>query len=242
MKRIPPGKQLSSLPKKEWKEINPTGNRSTFFPRSISFEDIDRAVFDWFNTRDIIVEGEKVPAIFLTPEKWAEVKKSWNHMNSGNHNIKFPYITVRRSQAPRLSDNPTRGRIPGKTFNIYKIPVYTNVGPTYKIFKVPQPIKVDMEYEIRALTHYITDINLINETLLRHFASLQAYLSIDKHYMPMVIESISDESDLDAIEDERVMHTLYNISVRGYIIDESEFEETVAVGKMSVNIDEEEQS
>lgn len=239
MKRIPPGKQLSSLPKKEWKEFNPTGDRNTFFPRSISFEDIDKAVFDWFNTRDIIINDKKVPAIFLTPEKWAEVKKSWSDMNKGNHNIQFPYITVRRSQSPRLADAPTKGRVPGKTFTTYKVPVYTSAGPTYKLFKVPQPVKVDLEYEVRALTHYISDINLINEMLLRHFASLQAYLSIDNHYMPMIIDSVSDESDLDAIEDERVMHTLYNVTVRGYIIDEKEFEELTATTSLTVQIDEE---
>lgn len=237
-KFIPPGTQLSSLKEKDWLEFNQLENQSTYFPRSISFEDIDRAVFDWFNTREIVVNGDKVPAIFLTPEKWAEVKKSWKRMD-GDSNIKFPYITVRRSQAPQLGQSPLKGRIPGKKFSTYRIPIYTPAGATYKIYKVPQPIKVDMEYEIRALTHYMEDINLINETLLKHFASLQAYLSIDNHYMPMLIESVSDESDLDAIEEERVMHTLYSIVVRGYIIDENEFEERTGVAGLAVQIEEE---
>ena len=238
-KRFPGGKQLSSLKEKPWfKEVNQIKDQGTYFPRSISFEDIDIEVFNWFNTRDIIIKGEKVPAIFLTPEKWAEVKKSWKSMGT-EHNIKFPYITVRRSQSPRPGENPIKGRIPGKTFNTYKVPIYSPAGATYKIYKVPQPIKVDMEYEIRALTHYISDINLINETLLKHFASLQAYLSIDNHFMPMAIDSVSDESDLDAIEDERVMHTLYSITVRGYIIDEEEFEEKTGVAGLTVQIKEE---
>ena len=237
-KIIPPGIRLSSLPKTEWeKEYNQYSDQKTFYPRSISFEDIDKSVFEWFNTRDIIINSKAVPAVFLTPEKWAEVKKSWSNMTS-DHNITFPYITVRRSQAPKLSESPARGRIPNKNFTIYKVPVYTNAGPSYRIFKVPQPVKVDMEYEVRALTHYVSDINLINETLLRHFASLQAYLSIDNHYMPMKIESVSDESNLDSIEDERVMHTLYSIKVNGYIIDEKEFEEKTAISNMVVRVSE----
>jgi hypothetical protein len=141
-----------------------------------------------------------------------------------------------------LAQSPIKGRIPGKTFTTYKIPYYTPAGPTYKIYKVPQPIKVDMEYEVRALTHYIGDINLINETLLKHFASLQAYLDIDKHYMPMVIDNISDESDFDSLDDERIIHTLYSIMVKGYIIDEEEFEEKIGVADIIVDIREEEQN
>ena len=109
----------------------------------------------------------------------------------------------------------------------------------WKYYKVPQPVKVDLEYEVRALTHYIEDINKINETLLRHFASLQSYLSIDKHYMPMKIDNISDESDFDNLEDERVIHTLYSIIVQGYIIDENEFEEKLGTKNVVVRITEE---
>lgn len=226
----------TQLPKTDWKQYNQLKNQNTFFPRSISLEDIDRAVFDWFNSRDIIINKEKVPAIFLTPEKWAEVKRSWSRMNT-DHNIKFPYITVKRSQAPKLAENPFKSRIPGKMFNTYRIPVYTDSGPTYKFYKVPQPIKVDIEYEIRALALYISDINLINETLLKHFASLQSYLNIDNHFMPMVIESISDES-VDAVEEERLLHTVYSIKVRGYIIDEDEFEEKLGVTSVTIKIEE----
>ena len=156
----------------------------------------------------------------------------------GDRNIKYPYITIRRSSSPSLAQNPIKGRIPGRKFTSYKIPFYTNNGPTYKYYRVPQPIKIDLEYEIRVLTHYISDINIINETLLKHFASLNAYLDIDKHYMPMNIESVSDETDSDNLEDERVIHTLYSIQVRGYIIDEKEFEEIIGVSSVLVNIEE----
>ena len=235
-KRIPPGKILSEIEEMEWLNKSPLTGQTTIYPRSISFMDIDHAIFDWFNGRDIIIENKTVPAFFLSPEKWAEFKTQWSHMD-GNHNVDFPYITIRRTGIS-LAQQPVKGRIPGKKFTTYKLPVYTDNGPTVMHYKVPQPIKVDMDYEVRVLTHYISDINVINETVLRHFASLQAYLDIDKHYMPMLIESISDETETDNIEDERIMHTLYNIQVRGYIIDEDEFEETLGASEIIVNIDE----
>jgi hypothetical protein len=173
----------------------------------------------------------------LPPEKWAEFKKQWQYMD-GDRNVTYPYITIRRSQSPQLAQNPQKGRIPGKLFSTYYLPYYTPQGYTTKIYRVPQPIKVDLEYEVRCLTHYMTDINHINEVLLRHFASLQAYLDIDRHYMPMTIESVSDETDADNVEEERVLHTLYSITVNGYIIDEKEFEEKIGVATVLVDIEE----
>lgn len=239
MKRYPPGYQLSNLSETDdwFKEKNQLENQNTFYPRAISFEDIDKAVYEWFSNRDIIINEKNVPTFYLTPEKWAEFKHSWTYTD-GNHNIKFPYITIRRSQAPRLAQDPQRGRIPNKTFTTYKIPYYDNGTVVWKLFKVPQPVKVDLEYEVRALTHYISDINIINETLLRHFASLQSYLDIQGHYMPMKIDNVSDESDFDNLEDERVIHTLYSIIVQGYIIDEKEFEEKLTNKNMVVSVKE----
>jgi len=235
-KRFPPGKILSTLDETEWLDKSPLTGQTTLFPRSISLENIDEAVFEWFNDRDILIDNDLVPAYFLSPEKWAEFKKQWKTMDA-NHVVSYPYITVRRT-AISLAQQPIKGRIPGKKFTVYKLPVYTPAGSAVKHYKVPQPIKVDLEYEIRVLTHYISDINLINEILLRHFASLQAYLDIDKHYMPMLIDSISDETETDTIEDERIMHTLYSIKVQGYLIDESEFETKLGVSDIIVNIDE----
>jgi len=235
-KRFPPGKILNTIDAMDWLDKSPFTGQTTIYPRSISFEDIDRAVFDWFNGRDLVIDGTTVPAFFLSPEKWAEFKKQWEYMDD-NHKVAFPYITIRRVGFS-LAQQPIKGRIPGKKFSIFKMPVSTPSGPTMMHYKVPQPIKVDLDYEVRVLTLYISDNNVINETILRHFASLQAYLDIDKHYMPMLIESISDETETDNVEDERVQHNLYSIQVRGYIIDEDEFEEKLGVSDIIVNVDE----
>lgn len=235
-KKYPPGKILGTIGDSVWPNKNPLTGQTTIYPRSITFEDIDRSVFDWFNGRDIIIGDVEVPAFFLSPEKWAEFKQQWQYMDA-DHKVAFPYITVRRVNFS-LGQQPIKGRIPGKKFTTYKLPVYTPAGPTMKHYKVPQPIKVDLDYEIRVLSLYIADINVINETLIRHFASLQAYLDIDKHYMPMVISSIADETQTDNIADERLMHTMYSIRVQGYIIDKEEFEEKLGISDIIVNVDE----
>jgi hypothetical protein len=79
----------------------------------------------------------------------------------------------------------------------------------------------------------------MNETLIRHFASLQTYIKANGYYMPMKIDSVANETDLDTIDDAKVIHTSYNIKVYGYLLDQEEFEEIVAPTHVKVNIEEE---
>jgi hypothetical protein len=238
MKRISPGKQLSSLGSDiEWpKEVNLLEQQRSYFPRSIGFEDIDKAVYDWFNTRDIEIENQKTPVFFLTHEKWGEFQKQWKYQDEDGQ-INMPYITIRRTGLAK--GEPLRGRIPQpRRFTTVKVPVYAETGTTYRHYRVPQPIKVDMSYEIRVLTHYISDINKINEELIRHFASIQAYLDIDGHKMPMIIENIGDESQQDETGAERFLQTLFAVKCAAYIIDEEEFEVVDGASRMVLFINE----
>lgn len=237
MKRIPPGKQISKLGSDiVWpKEVNLLENQATYFPRSIGFEDIDKAVYDWFNTRDIEIEGTKTPVIFLTHEKWGEFKKQWKYQDEDGQ-MNMPYITIRRTALARGRGG--QGRIPQpRRYTTYRVPVYTETGPTYRHYRVPQPIRVDMSYEVRVLTHYISDINKINEEIIRHFASIQSFLNLDGHTMPVTIESIGDESS-DTASEERILQTLFSIRADAYIIDEDEFEVIDGANNIIINIDE----
>lgn len=237
MKKIPPGKQLSSLGSNtNWPvEVNLLERQPTYFPRTIGFEDIDKAVYDWFNTRDVVIDEKKIPVFFLTHEKWGEFRKQWKYQDADGQ-VDMPYITIRRTALSRASSN--RGRIPQpRRFTTYRLPVYTKAGITYRHYRVPQPVRVDMSYEIRVLTHYISDINKINEEFIRHFASIQSYLNLDGHVMPMTIESINDESQVD-VNNERILHTVFNIKTEAYIIDEKEFEVIDGAQQLVINIDE----
>lgn len=238
MKRIPAGKQLSTLGSNTvWpKQVNLLANQGTYFPRSIGFEDIDKAVYDWFNTRDISIEEHKTPVFFLTHEKWGEFKKQWQYQDK-NGTVQMPYVTIRRTGIGRGRDG--QGRIPQpRRFTTYKVPVYAETGTTYRHYRVPQPIRVDMSYEVRVLTHYISDINKINEELITHFASIQSFIDIDGHKMPMTIESIGDESQDQETSSERVLHTTYTIRCDAYIINEDEFEVIDGANKLLLSIDE----
>lgn len=238
MKRFRAGQQLSKLGSDiVWpKEVNLLENQGSYFPRSIGFEDIDKAVYDWFNTRDLEIENNKTPVFFLTHEKWGEFKKQWAYQVDEEY-VPMPFVTIRRIGFNRGRDG--QGRVPQpRRFTTYKVPVYAETGTTYRHYRVPQPIRVDMSYEVRVLTHYISDINKINEELLKHFGSIQSFLNIDGHVMPIAIESIGDDSQVDDPAAERILQTVYTLTCQGYIIDEDEFEVIEGANKILLHIDE----
>jgi hypothetical protein len=227
---------LSKIPDVIWpKQFNQLESQKTFYPRKIGFEDIDSSLFKWATSKEIIFETRKVPVFYLTAEKWAEFQKRWTYMD-GTRNIEYPFITLRRTNFSRPAD-AGKGTVPFRKFGFYRIPIHTNAGTTYKTIRVPQPIRIDLIYELRVLTHKNSDINAINEEILRHFASIQSYLDIDKHYMPIEIESVSDESLYEA-DKEKIHHTVFTLKVKGYLLNEKDFSEEIGVASILINVEE----
>ena len=120
--------------------------RKTEFPRSITLEDIDKAMTEWVQKKELIISNRVVPIIFITPEKWAEFEKMWTVMDE-DKNVQFPIIVVKRGNISPNSDR--RYRVRNKTFITYTKPEYTNNGLVYVLYTVPQPIKIDINYEFR---------------------------------------------------------------------------------------------
>ena len=228
--------QSTSQAGKFFKEANQLlGHQYTFFPRSITLTDLDQGIDSWFKSKDLSLDGIDTPVFFLTIDKWSEFKKRWQYMLF-DRVIEPPFVTIRRTNTS-LPQNQTRSRILGKKFNSYKVPIYENAGVTYKFYRVPQPIRVDLEYEVRALTNYQSDANRINEELLKHFSYINSYLNLDGHFIPMKIESMSDESTTSP-DEQKLMHTLFSIKMEGYVIDEREFEELTGIAKILVQLKE----
>lgn len=215
-------KVLSSIPETEWPfKANFYENQATYFPRSVKLEDIDSAVYNYVVSKKIEIDGREVPVVFLSFEKWAQFQKTWEYVDN-DRNVDYPLITIRRRAFSQTSEG--RLRIPNRKFITFRLPTYSKSGVVYKLYKIPQPVKIDVDYEMRILTNFMSDINIINESILKYFASIQAYLSIDNHYMPLKIQSIEDASGELSAKDERILQTIYSLKINASLIDESEFE------------------
>jgi len=66
--------------------------------------------------------------------------------------------------------------------------------------------------------------------VLQNFTSRQAYTFIKGHYIPIVMNSIGDESKIDT-EERRYYQQNYQFQLQGFLLDEEEFEVKPAISR-----------
>lgn len=198
---------------------------SDYLPKTVDYEDIDRAFKEWVEKElSITVDGKELPTMVLyTNQRFSEYMQSWSYTDE-NNNIRINFKTVSRE------NNPSYGSIHGKLYNIpgdrfYKLKSVRAVdesGRRYRVdYEMKQPTSIDFSYKVSIMSNRYTALNDLNELVNKKFNSLQAYISPNGHYMPMFLENISDESEYN-INDRQFFSQSFSITVRGYIIKEDD--------------------
>lgn len=85
------------------------------------------------------------------------------------------------------------------------------------------PVPVDINYDIIIVCNHIKDINNFNKIVLQKFTSRQSYTIIKGHYIPIILENVSDNTSND-LENRRFYVQTYNLTLQGYLLDSDEFE------------------
>lgn len=206
--------------------IDLISDKSIYFPKSMFLEDLDQGIMDFTsNQLKVTVEGNDVPVLFLTKERWANLTLTWQYSDD-NGNITMPFITVRRSEPPKQGTNESiKYRIAqNKKFTYTRVPTFENGVFGTDIYRIPQPVPIDMTYEISIFTHFLEDLNLFNETIQYSFASGQAYVNINGYYVPMMLNDVSDESNMDDFEGHKFYSQTATIVMQGFLQDDKNYE------------------
>jgi hypothetical protein len=226
--------------------LNQTDENSTFLPQSIDIADLDIAVFNCANEGDLSLsilsendERVKVDTIFMNNERWGEFQKTW-HLQDDNKNLVPPFITMERTNILKGTIYGEKFNIPNKkAFSYYKMPVIENDMLTYIHYKITQPTPIDIEYEIRLISAFITDVNEMVELYLNKFNERQLYINVNGHYMPLNLEDVSSDGTLNDLEGKRYYVKVFKVVLRGYLIKKSDFQivkaPTSIINKYSVN-------
>jgi hypothetical protein len=215
-------------PERRQEILDGIADKGTFLPRGVLEEDMDESVVNFINTDDRIslsIDGKKVPVIFLTIQRWTEFSKTWQSSDKYK-NIELPFITVVRKPDIQQGQNQAGlWNIPGnRTYTYYKVPTNDGVRLGVDLYKVPQPTPVDITYEIRLFSNKMKDLNKFNRLFQRAFQSRQCYININGHPMPLHLETISDESNIEDFENRRFYVQLFEMKLLGYILDEDDYE------------------
>ena len=197
-----------------------------YMPKTVKYEDIDVSFKEWVDENiDISQDGIKLPTMVLySNQRFSEYLQTWKYTDD-NNNIRLNFKTVTRE------NNPNHGTILGDTYNIphnkfynfKSIQAIDDNGKRYRIdYKMKQPTAVDLVYKISIMTNRYVTLNEFNETIHKVFNGKQSYICPNGHYMSIVLENISDESEYN-IEDRQFFSQNFTVKVRGYILKEDDF-------------------
>lgn len=209
-------------------------------PRTISYKDIDTEMTSFVSKElNITFGNNEIPTFFFTQQRMSEFTKSWEILDD-NHNILPNFKTVSRE------NNPKPGTLMGELSNIPGEPLF-NVGTFNKwdgnknitvTCKMKQPYCVDIIYNIKFITNKLNLLNELNNIVINKFKSKRAYIIVNGHYMPVVLEDIGDESDYE-LDQRKIFIQNFQLKVSGYIINDSDliFEENIVRTMISIEVD-----
>ncbi len=213
-------------------KINKDG---TFLPKSILHADLDGGFLDFVkNDLKTIVSGKVIPNvdILLTTQNWAQFTQTWDFQNI-DKNVEPPIITVIRNPEVKYGTNPsTLYTIPNRRQYFYaQVPTWDGQRSGMDIYKIPQPVPVDITYSVKIICNRMRELNQFNKVVLEKFSSRQAYTQIKGHYIPIIMNNISDESVMD-VEKRKYYIQSYEFTMLGFLIDEDEFEVSPAITRL----------
>lgn len=221
---LEPQKTLLSRRHELLEKINKDG---TYLPKSILHSDLDRGFLDFVRDQlKTVVAGKTIPMIdiLITTQNWSQFTETWN-IQDLDENVSPPFITVIRQPEVKFGTNPAiLYNIPNRRQYFYaSVPTWDGNRKGIDVYTIPQPVPVDISYQVKIICNRMRELNEFNKVVIEQFASRQSYQIIKGHYIPIVMNDISDESVND-VEKRRYYIQTYNFTMLGFLIDENEFE------------------
>ncbi len=216
---------------------------NSYLPKKLLLEDIDQGVVDYINSLNIsVINAEdvltKVPVIYLSQERWAEFKMNWKFLkDESGEEINMPFFVIKRVSV-KPGQNPLKRTIPKKkNFVFVKVPIFDGTLKGYDLYKIPQPPRVDVQYELRFLTHYVQDTNVSYERIIMDgFSDGQGYMSVNGYNIPLMLSDPTEENTVDEIASDRKYQIMFPLSVFGKLVDPINFERVPTITKIKIDI------
>jgi len=183
----------------------------------------------------VVTGGKIVPMIdiILTTQNWSQYVESATFVNL-DYNVEPPFITVVRQPEVKYGTNPSlQYTIPNrKQFYYASVPTWNGNEQGMDIYTIPQPVPVDINYQVKIICNRMRELNQLNKIVMQTFSSRQAYTFIKGQYVPIILNNVSDESQLN-MDSRKYYVQSYDFTMLGYLIDEEEFEVKPAIQRVT---------
>jgi hypothetical protein len=183
----------------------------------------------------VVTAGKIVPMvdIIITTQNWAQYVETALFVDL-DYNPSPPFITVVRSPEVKYGTNPSlQYTIPNrKQFYYASVPTWNGNEQGMDIYTIPQPVPVDINYSVKIICNRMRELNQLNKIIMQTFSSRQAYTFIKGQYVPIIMNNVSDESQM-SLESRKYYVQSYDFTMLGYLIDEEEFEVKPAIQRVT---------
>ena len=228
-----PKKELSARRQELLQYIKEDG---TYLPKSVLHADLDRGMLDFVKENlKVVTAGEVVPMvdIIITTQNWTQYVETYKFIDL-DYNPNPPFITVVRSPEVKYGSNPSLlYNIPNrKQFYYASVPTWNGNEQGMDIYTIPQPVPVDIKYSVKIICNRMRELNQLNKIVMQTFASRQAYTFIKGQYVPIILDNVSDESQM-TMDARKYYVQNYDFTMLGYLIDEEEFEVKPAIQRIT---------
>lgn len=207
----------------------------TYLPDSILHDDLDGGMLDYIkNNFKIVSDGTQIPVIpkILTIQRWGEFSNNWE-FSDDDGNVKLPFIAIIRKPDVQPGTNPSVQRtIPDRhQFYYASVPTWNGTEVGADIYKIPQPVPVDISYEVTIVCNKFRDLNKFNKIAMLNFSSRQSYTMVKGHYIPIILNSVEDNTPMETMDGRRFYIQNYKFTMLGFLIDSDEFEVKPAISR-----------
>ena len=207
-------------------------DHGTFLPKGVLHADLDLGMLDFVKEELKLVASEKtVPTVdkIITTQNWSQFTETWDFQDL-DKNISLPFIaTVRNADVKYGTFQGGAANIPNRRqFFYYTVPTWDGQRKGADVYTIPQPIPVDITYNVKLFCNRMREVNDFNKIVMQKFTSKQAYTQIKGHYIPIIMESVGDES-VKEIAKRKYYIVSYTFIMKGLLIDEAEFKVSPAI-------------
>jgi hypothetical protein len=200
-------------------------------PFSIGIQDLDEAVFYYFNNvikPFIYQNGERrsVPVIYGSPERWKSFQRD-GYYRDGSGAVMLPILVLKRdtitkdrstynkldANQPNLYGTFEKGYNPKNAYSNFNL--LNNRKPVKQFQTIAVPDFVTLQYSCIIQTYYMEQLNKVIESV--EYASDSYWGNPERFKFKATIDSFTTATELTAGKDRLVKGT-FNINLRGYII------------------------
>jgi hypothetical protein len=229
----PSGYDGVSVPKRRKQLAEFISEDGTFLPKSVLHADLDLGLLEFVKDRLVFpIDGKAISFVdqILTIQRWGEFTETWSFSDK-DLNPEIPFLVAVRDPAVQYGSNPALNyTIPDRrTFHYAKVPTWDGQRKGMDIYKIPQPVPVDIIYDLKIVCNRMRELNRFNKIIMQTFTSRQAYTFVKGHYIPIILNSLTDESQISDNDKRKFYTQNYQLQLQGFLIDEEEFEISPAV-------------